>query len=60
MKVKLIKPWSVWTLPLHKDCIAIFQYIDGMWREGGSAIVGIGRDKMDWLLSNGYAIKQTI
>lgn len=57
MRVKLIKPWSIWTQPFYKDCIAMFSLMNGMYKEFDGCVFGISSERMDYLIQIGYAIK---
>lgn len=58
-RIKLLKPYSIWSQQLQKDCIAVFHWESGMWREFKGGMVGMSRSDMNMLLQNKYAVITT-
>lgn len=48
-KIYLDKAWSVWPLG------ASFIFYMGMWRKDKACVVGISKERMNWLLEIGVA-----
>jgi hypothetical protein len=59
MKVLLLRPYSIWTVPVSKEhidnhCIAIFKLHNGIWKESFSSVVGISKEVMAELITKGW------